>query len=78
MNSPLKLPTQHVLDKCLDMIRKSTHCTDAVIIMLDARTNECKVGTMRGDINRMTDILGQTAVALNKQRKNTGGIISLN
>ena len=78
MTTPtIKLPMQAALNASLDMIRQRADCTDAVVIIINQRTGETKVGSIRGEINHMTDLVGRVASALNKQRNLGRGIITI-
>lgn len=78
MNKPtVKLPMQYALNASLDMLRLRGDLTDAVVILINQRTGECKVGSLRGEVNHTTDIVSRTLSALQKQRAGKSGLITV-
>jgi hypothetical protein len=75
----IKMPTQHLLNASLDMLRLRGDITDAVVVLVNERTQDCKIGSMRGDMNHTIAVLERTLNALKKRRMKgnltNGGII---
>lgn len=63
----IKLPFVAIIDKAMKLLREQSHASDAVIILIDDKTNEMKVKTMRGDIRRLHHLLDITLKAIEKQ-----------
>ncbi len=68
---------QAAIDDTLKMIRLRADCDDAVMILINHRTGECKVSTMRGDVNHSIMILEKTLQAIKKSRLNSIGLIDI-
>lgn len=73
----IKIPMQMAIDDTMKMLRLRADCTDAIVILMNDRTSECKVSTMRGDTNRAEMLLQRTMQALNRQKANKSGIITV-
>lgn len=74
MKTAIKFPMQRIIQLCLDSIRERTTATDAVLIIIDQKTGEFKVSSMRGHMPHMYELVKMTLNALEKQ-KNPGGLI---
>ncbi len=64
----IKLDLQTSLNRAMDMIRKESYANDAVIILIDEKTSEFKVKTMRGDATRLHHLIKITLDALERQK----------
>lgn len=73
--SAIKIPLQRIITLCLDSIRTRTTATDAVLIIIDQKTGEFKVSSMRGHLPHMAELVRRTADALEKQKNPTGLIL---
>lgn len=73
----IKLPLGAALNASLDMLRLRGDVTDAVVILINQRTGECKVGSLRGEANHTQDILARALQAMQKQRARASGIITI-
>ncbi len=77
MVQQIKLPMQMVVNASLDLIRTKGDVTDAVVILLNQRTGEAKIATMRGDANAAETILQKVLHAIQKDRLNKIGLIKI-
>lgn len=73
--SAIKIPFQKMITLCLDSIRTRTTATDAIVIIIDQKTGEFKVSSMRGSLPHMYELVKRTADALEKQKNPTGLIL---
>lgn len=73
--SAIKIPLQRIIQLCLDSIRNRTTATDAVLIIIDEKTGEFKVSSLRGHMPHMHELIKRTADALEKQKNPTGLIL---
>lgn len=64
----IRLPFQAVLNKTIETIRRESHASDAVVILIDDKTGECKIKTMRGDARRLHHLLTVTLQSVERQK----------
>lgn len=77
MPPEIKLPMQAAIDQTIDLLRRKADCTDAVVILANHHTGECKISTISGDVNHIIQILQRTLTALHKAGHGRIGLVKL-
>ena len=64
----IKMPMQHLLSASLDMLRLRGDLTDALVLCVNQRTGEAKIGSLRGDAQHCYEMLARAMQSIQKQR----------
>lgn len=71
----IKLPMEALMKKSLDDLKQTGDLTDAVVILLNQRTGDAQVGSMRGDERLIAEICENVIRGINRKRAGKAGLI---